>query len=125
MQTPLRTTFRHMKSSSALEARVREHVDRLEGICDRITGCHVVIEAPLVHGHKGAPFDVNIDLTVPGAQIFVLTEHAEYDAHTDVDVALRDAFDVARRLLLDHVREHRDALRSQCHLGAPQSAAGS
>ena len=43
MQTPLRIVFRHMPPSAAVEARIREHVDRLERFHSRITGCHVVI----------------------------------------------------------------------------------
>lgn len=107
MQTPLRITFRHMETSPAVEARVREHVEWLERFHDRITGCHVVIERPPAHRHKGAPFDVKIDITVPGDEIVVRSERAEHGAHVDVYVALRDAFDSARRLLQDQAREHR------------------
>lgn len=107
MQTPLRITFRHMESSPAIEARVREHVDRLERFYDQVTGCHVVVERPPAHRHKGAPFDVKIDLTVPGDEIVVRSERAEHGAHMDVYVALRDAFDSARRLLQDYARERR------------------
>jgi ribosomal subunit interface protein len=107
MQTPLRITFRHMDSSPAVEARVHEHVDRLERFYDQITGCHVVVEAPPAHRRKGAPFDIKIDLVVPGGEIAVRSERAEHEAHMDVYVALRDAFDSARRLLQDYAREQR------------------
>lgn len=107
MQTPLRITFRHMLPSPAVEARVREHVERLERFYDRITGCHVVVEGPPAHRHKGAPFDIKIDLTLPGGEIAVRSERAEHEAHMDVYVALRDVFDKARRLLQDYAREHR------------------
>lgn len=107
MQTPLRIAFRHMPPSPAVEARVREHVDRLERFHSRITGCHVAIEAPPAHRHKGAPFDVKIELTVPGGEITVRSERAEHEAHMDVYVALRDAFDSARRRLQDYEREYR------------------
>ena len=107
MQTPLRITFRGMEPSPAVEARVREHVDRLERFHDGITGCHVIVAAPPAHRHKGAPFDVKIDLTVPGGTVAVRSERAEHEAHMDVYVALRDAFDSARRLLQDFAREHR------------------
>lgn len=107
MQTPLRITFRHMEPSPAVEARVREHVGRLERFHSHITGCHVVVEAPPAHRHKGAPFGVKIDLTVPGAEIRVHSERAEHEAHMDVYVALRDAFDAAKRLLQDRARKCR------------------
>lgn len=102
MQTPLRITFRHMEASAAVEARIREHVDRLERFHKRITGCHVIIDAPAAHRRHGAPFDITVDLTVPGREIAVRTGHTEREAHTDVYVAIRDAFDNAQRLLHAH-----------------------
>ncbi|HEY5759670.1 MAG TPA: HPF/RaiA family ribosome-associated protein [Steroidobacter sp.] len=102
MQTPLRITFRHMEASAAVEARIREHVDRLERFHNRITGCHVIIDAPAAHRRHGAPFDVTVDLTVPGREIAVRTGHTEHEAHADVYVAIRDAFDTVKRLLHAH-----------------------
>ncbi len=107
MQTPLRITFRHMEPSATLEARVHEHMARIERFHGRITGCHVVVEAPPAHRHKGAPFDVKIDLTVPGRENSVRSELAAHEAHMDVYVALRDAFDSMRRRLQDAIREGR------------------
>ena len=34
-----------MEPSAALEAKIRERTDELERFHDRITGCHVVVEA--------------------------------------------------------------------------------
>jgi ribosomal subunit interface protein len=100
-----------MRTSPAVEARVREHVERLERFHDRITGCHVVVEAPPAHRNNGAPFDVRIDLTVPGGDIAVRSARAEHEEHVDVYVALRDAFDSARRLLQDYARERRGDIK--------------
>jgi ribosomal subunit interface protein len=111
MQTPLQITFRHLDSSAALEARIREHVERLERFHDRITGCHVVVEAPPAHRNKGAPFDVKIDVSVPGSEIAVRSRHAEREEHMDVYVALRDAFDSVRRLLQDYASERRSDIK--------------
>lgn len=111
MQTPLRITFRHMDPSSAVEAWIRDHMDRLERFHKRITGCHVIVEAPAGHRRHGAPYDITIDLTVPGKEVAVRTGHAEREAHTDVYVAIRDAFDDLKRLLhSDDVLPH-DARR--------------
>lgn len=92
MQTPLRITFRHMDPSPAVEARIREHIDHLEHFHKSITGCHVIIEAPAAHHHKGAPFDVTIDLTIPGREFALRTGRSECEAHADVYVAIRNAF---------------------------------
>lgn len=111
MQTPVRITFRGMEPSPAVEARVRQHVDWLERFHQRVTGCHVIIESPPTHRRKGAPFEVKIELTAPGGRISVRSERAEHAAYADVYVALRDAFDAARRLLQDHVRERRGEVK--------------
>ncbi|WP_129781909.1 HPF/RaiA family ribosome-associated protein [Peristeroidobacter soli] len=104
MQTPLRISFRHMEPSAAVEARVREHLERLERFHEDIIGCHVIIEAPPAHRRHGAPFDVTIDLTIPGREIAFHTGHAERAEHEDVYVAIRDGFDRVKRLLHEQER---------------------
>lgn len=99
MQTPLRITFRHMEPSSSVEARIRDHMDRLERFHQRITGCHVIVEAPAGHRRHGAPYEITIDLSVPGREVAVRSGHVDREAHTDVYVAIRDAFDDVKRLL--------------------------
>ncbi len=49
-------------------------------------------------------YNVRIDLTVPGGTIAVNREPGEDHAHEDMHVAVRDAFDAARRKLQDHMR---------------------
>jgi ribosome-associated translation inhibitor RaiA len=112
MQTPLQITFRHLQPSAAVEARVREHVERLERFHQRIRGCQVIVEAPAAHRHNGAPFNIKVALSLPGAEINVHSERTDDTAHADVYVALRDAFDIVKRCLKDHAREQRDGARS-------------
>jgi ribosomal subunit interface protein len=112
MQTPLQITFRHLQPSAAVEARVREHVERLERFNQRITGCQVTVEAPAAHRHKGAPFNVKIALSVPGAEFHVHTERTDDAEHADVYLALRDAFDIVKRCLKEHALEHREGPHS-------------
>ena len=47
---------------------------------------------------------VRIDLTVPGEEIVIGREPGHDHAHEDVYVAIRDAFDAAKRQLQDHAR---------------------
>lgn len=98
--------FRDMEPSPAVEERVRERAGRLERYFDRITACRVVIESPHHHHHKGKQFRVRIDLTVPDHNIIV-DGRADDAAHEDVYVAIRDAFDTARRELEEWVRRRR------------------
>lgn len=105
MQLPLQITTRHMDPSPALEARIRELVDRLNKFSPNITRCHVIVEAPHRHHHQGKLFDVRIDITVPGSEIAIRHTHPNHHSHEDVYVALRDAFRAARRKLEDYERE--------------------
>jgi ribosomal subunit interface protein len=102
MQVPLEITVRDMPRSPALEARIREKAAGLEEFHSRITRCHVTVEESGKHQHQGRRFTVRIDVRVPGREIAVTHEH-----HEDVFVALRDAFDAAKRQLEDVVREKR------------------
>lgn len=99
---PLEIAVRGMPHSPALEARIREKAARLEEFHPRIVRCHVMVEESGKHQHKGRRFTVRIDVRVPGREIAVTHEH-----HEDVFVALRDAFDAAKRQLEEVVREKR------------------
>lgn len=107
MQLPLQVTFRNLPPSEAVEAAVRERAGRLDRFFDRIVACRVVVEAPHQHHRKGRLYHVRIELVVPGEELVVSREPAEHHASEDVYVAIRDAFDEARRQLEDHVRRHR------------------
>jgi ribosomal subunit interface protein len=107
MQKPLCLTFRHLDRSAALEERVRELTDRLERFHRSIISCGVTIEAPPAHRHKGGPFAVKVELTIPGSVINVNSAHAVQPQHADVYVALRDAFDSVKRQLQDDERRQR------------------
>ncbi len=112
MQKPLKIIFRHMDSSPALEAAVRERAAKLEKFCDEIIGCQVMIEAPHQHHHQGNLYHFRIDLTVPGKEIVVKRSPDDQHAHEDAFVALRDAFDSVRRQLEDYVRIRRGKVKT-------------
>ena len=105
MQIPVDITFKEMAKSDALEARVREWVDKLERVYDRIVRCEVMIETPHRHHRNGRQFHVRVRLTVPGGEIVTSHDPGPDETHEDAYVALRDAFQAARRQLEDHVRK--------------------
>ncbi len=124
-----------MPSSEASEANIREKVDKLDLFYDRIMSCRVVVEAPHRHHHKGKLYHVRVDLTLPGGELVIKREPkriaepplrfqkvpgseqvdnnelSKYAAHEDIYVAIRDAFDAARRKLQDYARRHRGAVK--------------
>jgi ribosome-associated translation inhibitor RaiA/cold shock CspA family protein len=108
---PLQITFRHMDPSPALEARIRQRAEELDRFFERITACRVVVECGNRRHQQGNVFEVHIDLTVPGAEIVVGRDSGANHAHEDAHVAVRDAFDAARRRLEDHARDRRGAVK--------------
>ena len=55
---------------------------------------------------------MHVDLVVPGVDIIVNRTHCRDQAHEDPLVALRDAFDAAKRRLEEHVRERRGQVKA-------------
>jgi ribosomal subunit interface protein len=107
MKLPLQITLRDMPQSDALEAAIREKADKLDLFYPSIMSCRVTVEMPGKHKHQGKQFTVRVDLTVPGKEIVVNRDH-----HEDVYVALRDAFDVAKRQLEDYGRRQRGEIKA-------------
>jgi cold shock CspA family protein len=124
-----------MAPSRAIESRIRAAAAKLDQFYDKIMGCRVIIEAPHRHHRKGKLYHVRIDITTPGGEIVIRrepkrisepslrfqkapgTEQAEnhelskYVAHDDIYIAIRDAFDAARRKLQDYARRRRGAVK--------------
>ena len=108
MESPLQITFRHMESSPALTARIRQRAGELDHVFGRIVSCRIVVECHHMRHRQGGLFEVHVDLTVPGAELVSSRDHGLDHAHEDAHVAVRDAFNAARRRLEDFARERRD-----------------
>ncbi len=97
---PLLTlTLRHLDRTAELEARVRESVQRLERVNDRIAHCHLTVDGSEAGAADGAKYAVKIDISVPGAQIHADNLHLDPAQQGDLNLALRAAFDDAKRQL--------------------------
>lgn len=107
MNRPLQITFRGMESSEAMSEHIRDQAEKLEQFCERIVGCHVVVEQPHKHHRQGKHFHVRVDLHVPGRDIVVAREHGERRTHEDPYLAVSDAFDAARDQLLQYAEGQR------------------
>jgi ribosomal subunit interface protein len=111
MQMPLQISFLGMEPSPAIEARIREKAAKLERFSNRIVDCRVTVEAPHRHHRHGKLYNVRIDLSVPGQDVFVGRSGPLDHAHEDVYVAIRDAFNAAGRQLQDHARKARGTVK--------------
>ena len=102
MDIPLQVSLHGIAHSDALYNAIRQKASKLERYYDHIVSCRVVLECAARHQRKGRQYSAHIDLKVPGSEIAVTHTHDE-----DLEVALRDAFDAARRRLEDYARVQR------------------
>lgn len=130
MQLTPSITFRGIDPSAALEAEIRARIGKLETYYRPIMGCHVLVELAERHHETGNRYHVRIDVTVPGEEIVVTHEAGLHATAQDVDaekttkeaeadperkharVALREAFDIARRRLQDYGRRQRGTVKA-------------
>jgi cold shock CspA family protein len=128
---PTQVTFRGLQHSDALESEIRQRVAWLEQFYDGIVRCRVLIEIPHRHRHDGRHFHVRVEMTVPGGTPIVVShdpslhgglkdlQEVAHHKGTEVEgvhryaaVAIREAFDAARRRLEDFAREQRGAVKT-------------
>ena len=128
---PTQVTFRGLPHADPLESEIRERVAWLEQFYAGIIRCRVIVELPHQHRHDGGHFHIRIELTVPGGSPIVVSHEpslhhglkdVEAESHhkeTEIErvhryagVAVREAFDAARRRLEDFAREQRGATKT-------------
>ncbi len=103
-------TFRNLDTSESVKEQIERRAAALGQFFDKIVDCKVVVEASHRH-HHGRLYHVAITLFVPGAEIVVNRDPKEHHAHEDIHVAVRDAFDAARRQLEDYARRTRGEVK--------------
>lgn len=111
MKLPIQVTFRNTEPSKGVESMVRRKADRLERFFPRLTGCKVVVEAPRRHRRQGGLYRVRVDLALPRGTIVAGRAPSARQAHEDVGVAVRDAFNAVRRILQDVARRRRGQVK--------------
>jgi cold shock CspA family protein/ribosome-associated translation inhibitor RaiA len=130
MQLTPTITFRGVERTPALEAEVMTRLGTLETYYQGIMGCRVLVELVQRHHEAGNRYHVRVDLTVPGEEIVVaheaslraatreagaekITRLAEPDPERKhAQVAIREAFDIARRRLQDYARRQRGTVKT-------------
>ena len=130
MQLTPNITFRGVERTDALETEILTRLRKLETYCRRIMGCRVLVELVQRHHQAGNRYHVRIDLTVPGEEIVIAHEAGLHGTAQDMDaeklpkvaesdperkharVAIREAFDIARRRLQDYARRQRGTVKT-------------
>ena len=101
MRLPLQIAARNCHISPEEDALIRRHAQKLEAFDDRIVACRVMVETPHRHHRRGAKYVVRLDLTVPRGELVVRKTDPE------VQTAIQDAFDAARRRVKDRAQVRR------------------
>ena len=116
MDVPLEIRFHHVASSEAAERLIREQVDKLARLHDRLIGVRVAVELQHQKHRTGNVCDVHIEMSLPGRDLVVSREpHGANDkyARPTLETSLRDAFRAAERQLKEHkLREREDSART-------------
>lgn len=108
---PVTVSFHGMHHSDRIARDIVSRAQKLGACCDRITSCHVVVEAPPRHQKKGNHLAWGIELTAPRAKVAI--------SRADT---VGDAFDLARRRLLERAARRRASRRGRRRQAGPSTA---
>jgi ribosomal subunit interface protein len=119
MILPLQCTFRGMNPSAAIEAHVRKRAEKLDRFFDRITHCHVVIDANHRHHRHGQRYRITIDIQVPRHEIAVARHPSNDPVLDDAYAAIDTAFHEVERRLDELEQRMRGYMKSRGRQRAP------
>ena len=122
MTIPLRITFHKMEASEFIESEIRRRAEKLERFSDHIMDCRVSVEPSSQHQNKGNLYRVVVDIDVPKSKIVASRNPDQNQAHEEINVAIRDAFDSARRQLEEFERKVRGDVKRHSLPETPQVA---
>jgi cold shock CspA family protein/ribosome-associated translation inhibitor RaiA len=101
-----------------LRRRISKEAEKLEKFQARIVSCRVAVKGRSHRRRHGDLFDVRLQISTPGGRDIVIDRNPTADhAHEDAYVAIRDAFNAARRRLQD--RHRRQQGQTKVHV-APE-----
>jgi ribosomal subunit interface protein len=117
MQVPPEISFHNIESSPYIQNVIRERVDELEKIFDRLTSCRIRVER--LQSKGGLPPVVHIELGIPGfSNILVSHEpkrlHKKYQS-PDLYNAIDQAFRLAEKQLIEWKDKHNAPNRDGGH----------
>jgi hypothetical protein len=104
MQTAAQVDFQGFEGSEAQKFAIENHLVNLERKFGAIIAGWISVRAPDAHHRKGAPFQVAIQLTLPGGREVDVSRTPDVDErYSNFAFALRDAFRRAEGQLLKEV----------------------
>lgn len=111
MGIPVQVSFHEVPVSDEVERVCWREAEKLERYHGRITSCHVLIAQPHRRHRKGNLYDIRVNVVIPGGEVVVNRTPREHASDEKLELAIREAFDTARRRLEDAVRRRRGAVK--------------
>lgn len=99
MEMPLELVWRNVDSSDALEATIRDRVDKMHRYFNHIISVHVTVEVPHRTQQTAKSYHIRVETRVPGQQLVVSQDPGREGAHYDPFITVRDAFDAMDKQL--------------------------
>ena len=130
MPIPLTTTFRRVRGTEAIERQIRQRIEKLSAYASSILSARVLVELAERHRHDGNHIHVRINLALRGETLVIdqrvstrptARARAEDKArkqdelgrdHKRANVAIREAFEAARRRVQDFERRRRGDVKT-------------
>lgn len=105
MQVPLQIAFHRIDKSDWAEQEIRDRVDKLTEIYERIVGCRVTVDRRAGSGLDETPPVVRIEISLPGAPPLIVAYEPDrlqlkYQ-NPELGNAINDAFATAERRLTE------------------------
>lgn len=110
MQIPAEIAFHNIESSASAEDAIRDHIDRLERIFDRLTTCRVRVDQRNQNENGTIPPVVHIELSVPGHKDIVIAHEAGHLQRKFQVPDLRNAINEAFRIAELRLSKFKDKL---------------
>lgn len=107
MESQVEITFKDIDHSDTIEARIRERVAKLSAMSENIRRCKVWVRAPHRRGNKPIAYVIDLSVQMTGTSLHVDHRPGDDDAHTDIYVAIRDAFNAMERQLRKWKEQHK------------------
>ena len=111
MPTPVEIAYRRCQASDRVRTEIDAQTQRLEKLGRNITGCRVVVTGPGEGSRAGEGFHVQLRIALPEHREVIVGRTDSDPGHESALVAVRAAFEVARRRLEDAEREMRGEVK--------------
>ncbi len=112
MKVPIEVSFHDVAKDEEVVDLIHQKAQNLERVCDHISSCRVTIESASRRQRTGNAYHVRIDLTVPpGHELAVSRDPEPRERQGDLRLAIRRAFDAARRQVKELAQKQRGDIK--------------